>query len=325
MQICVDRLFQKIERVKMIVYKELSTLETDLGISARTLYAVTNNLSRHYRTVAIPKRNGTERLLSVPDPMLMHIQRQIASVLLPLEPVSPHATAYRPGSSIVRNAQPHAGKKMLLKLDILHFFDSVLYSDVKHYAFPESRYSEQNRILLTMLCYYRDSLPQGAPTSPAISNIILYSFDSAVEEWCNTRRIDYTRYSDDMTFSGDFDPSEVTAFVGNELRKYGFFLNNKKTVISFGAQRQLVTGIVVNKEPHTTREYRRKLRQELFYCRKFGVEEHLRQTGQSLPLRSYLQRLYGQARYILFIDPSDRDAQQACKTIDAWLRTARDL
>lgn len=323
MQIGVVRLSSHEERTKMIVYKELSSLETDLGIPAKTLYAVSNSLSRHYRTVAIPKRDGTERLLSVPDPLLKHIQQQIANVLLRLEPVSPHATAYRPGSSIVGNAQPHTEKKLLLKLDILHFFDSVLYSDVKRRAFPESRYSEQNRILLTMLCYYRDSLPQGAPTSPAISNIILYPFDCAVGEWCRERRIDYTRYSDDMTFSGSFDPAEVTAFVGNELRRYGFFLNHKKTVTADRAQRQLVTGIVVNKEPHTAREYRRAVRQEIYYCRKFGVEAHLRQTGQSLSPAAYLQKLYGRARYILFVDPSDRSAQQACETVAGWLRAAR--
>ena len=164
----------------MIVYRELSSLEKDLGVPARTLYAVSNRLSRHYRTVSIPKSGGGERRLSVPDPVLRQIQRRIARQLLAYMPLSGHATAYRPGGSALRNAQPHAGAPMLLRLDIRDFFSSVLYSTVKERAFPSSIYAEPLRVLLSMLCYYQDGLPQGAPTSPAIANIILYDFDRAV-------------------------------------------------------------------------------------------------------------------------------------------------
>ena len=104
-------------------------------------------------------------------------------------PVSRYAKAYRFGSPTLRNAEHHIGKHVVLKLDILHFFDSIRYSTVKDKVFPEEIYEEPLRILLTMLCYYKDALPQGAPSSPTITNIILYEFDEQLGQWCRERDI----------------------------------------------------------------------------------------------------------------------------------------
>ena len=263
----------------MIVYRELSSLERDLGISTKTLYAVSNNISKHYHKARLPKKNGGYRNLSVPDEMLKSIQRRIGDVLLIHMPVSRYAKAYRFGSSTLRNAKHHVGKQVVLKMDILHFFDSIRYSTVKDKVFPAEIYAEPLRILLTMLCYHKDALPQGAPSSPAITNIILYVFDELVGQWCQERGISYTRYCDDMTFSGDFEPAEVIRFVRLELKKIGFLLNEQKTKIQHPGQQQTVTGIVVNEKLSNPADYRRKLRQELYYCRKFGIQEHLQKIG----------------------------------------------
>ena len=212
----------------MIVYRELSSLERDLGVPASTLYAVSNALERHYHTVSLPKPDGGCRVLSVPDPLLKMIQRRIVRVLLAPMPVSPYAMAYRYGASVVRNAAQHVGRPAVLKLDIRHFFDSILYASVKEAAFPAEIYGEPLRILLTILCYPRDGLPQGAPSSPAISNLVLRTFDDETAAWCRDRKIRYTRYCDDLTFSGSFEPEAVIAFVREQLRKRGFFLNEKK-------------------------------------------------------------------------------------------------
>ena len=176
----------------MIVYRELSSLVRDLGIPAGTLYAVSNTLDRHYIRRQLPKSSGGVRELSVPDPLLKHIQRQILRVLLVHMPVSPYATAYRYGGSTLCNAAPHVGKPCVLKLDIRHFFDSILYSAVKETAFPAEVYAENLRILLAMLCYGWDRLPQGAPTSPCITNILMRDFDNEVGAWCRERQIAYT-------------------------------------------------------------------------------------------------------------------------------------
>ena len=300
----------------MIVYRELSSLEQDLGISAKTLYAVSNNINKHYHKAKLPKKNGGCRNLSVPDEILKSIQKQIAEVLLIHMPVSRYAKAYRFGSSTLRNAKHHVGKQVVLKLDILHFFDSIRYSTVKDNAFPEGIYAEPLRILLTMLCYHKDTLPQGAPSSPAITNIILYEFDELIGQWCRERGIAYTRYCDDMTFSGDFEPVEVIRLVRAELKTLGFLLNEQKTKIQRPSQQQSVTGIVVNEKLSIPAGYRRKLRQELYYCRKFGIQEHLQKIGLEIPEDTFRMQLLGKVNYVLQVQPEDRDMLEARK----WLQ-----
>ena len=302
----------------MIVYRELSSLERDLGISAKTLYAVSNNLVKHYHKAKLPKKSGGYRNLSVPDEVLKFIQRRIADVLLIHMPVSRYAKAYRFGSSTLRNAKHHVGKQVILKLDILHFFDSIRYSTVKDKVFPEEIYAEPLRILLTMLCYHKDALPQGAPSSPAITNIILYEFDELVGQWCRERGIAYTRYCDDMTFSGDFDPAEVIRFVRLELKKMGFLLNEQKTRIQRPGQQQSVTGIVVNEKLSIPSDYRRKLRQELYYCRKFSIQEHLQKIGLEIPKDTYRMQLLGKVNYVLQVHPDDRDMHEAKKWLERF-------
>lgn len=299
----------------MIVYRELSSLEQDLGISAKTHYAVSNNLGKHYHSAQIPKKSGGYRNLSVPDEVLKSIQKRIADVLLIHMPVSRYAKAYRFGSSTIRNAKHHVGKSIVLKLDILHFFDSIRYSTVKDKVFPEEIYAEPLRILLTMLCYHKDVLPQGAPSSPAITNIIMYEFDELIGQWCQDRSIAYTRYCDDMTFSGDFDPAEVIRFVRLELKKMGFLLNEQKTKIQRPGQQQTVTGIVVNEKLSTPAAYRRKLRQELYYCRKFGIQEHLQKIGLEIPEDIYRMQLLGKVNYVLQVHSGNQDMLEARK----WL------
>ncbi len=300
----------------MIIYRELSSLVTDLGFSAKTLYRVSNRVSAHYDHFRVPKRDGGFRELSIPDRLLKSIQRQINEKLLCTEPVSPFATAYRPGASTLLNALPHVGKPVILKLDIYQFFDHAFYPLVKEKAFPSTRYSERNRVLLALLCTYHDCLPQGAPSSPAISNLILYHFDMTVGSWCAHRHITFTRYCDDMTFSGDFDPEEVTLFVKAELQKIGFFLNSKKTRVLRPGQRQLVTGLVVNETVHVPKAYLRNLRQELFYCKKFGLHSHIERKGLTISPQKYGLQLLGKINYILSIDPE----QQGLIEMQKWLR-----
>jgi retron-type reverse transcriptase len=300
----------------MIVYRELSSLEQDLGISAKTLYAVSNNLGKHYRKVSLPKKSGGYRNLSIPDEVLKSIQKRIDEILLIHSPTSRYAKAYRFGSSTLRNAKHHVGKQVVLKLDILHFFDSIRYSTVKDKVFPEEIYAEPLRILLTMLCYHKDALPQGAPSSPAITNIILYEFDEFIGQWCRDQGIAYTRYCDDMTFSGNFDPAEVIRFVRLELKKLGFLLNEQKTKVQRPGQQQTVTGIVVNEKLSIPADYRRKLRQELYYCRKFGIQEHLQKIGLEIPEDTYRMQLLGKVNYVLQIHPDDGDMLEARK----WLQ-----
>ena len=288
----------------MIVYRELSSIEKDLGFSAKTLYGLSNSLEKHYHTVYLPKSDGSKRKLSVPDLILKPVQKSIADNILIQYPISKYAKAYTPGSSVQKNARLHVGKKKILKLDIEGFFDHILYSRVKDTVFYEEKYSESIRILLTMLCYYNDSLPQGAPTSPAITNIIMYDFDETVGAFCNEKNIAYTRYCDDMTFSGCFDEREIISFVKGELRKLGLFLKNRKTAVISASKRQVVTGIVVNEKMNVTKDYKKTIRQEIYYIKKFGLDEHLKRLGIS-DKQQYVLSLKGRIAFVLQTIPNN--------------------
>ncbi len=288
----------------MIVYRELSSIEKDIGYPVKTLYGLSNSLNKHYHTVYVPKSDGSKRKLSVPDLILKLVQKSIADNILVQYPVSQYAKAYKPGSSVQKNARPHIGKKKILKLDIEGFFDHILYSQVKDIVFYKEKYSESIRILLSMLCYYRDSLPQGAPTSPAITNIIMYDFDETVGAFCDAKTIAYTRYCDDMTFSGDFDEKEIINLVKNELSKLGLHLKNRKTSVIPATKCQYVTGLVVNEKMNIAKDYKKKIRQEMYYIRKFGLDGHLKKIGISNK-EQYILSLKGRIAFVLQTIPND--------------------
>ena len=304
----------------MIVYTQLETVATDLGLPLSMLFSVSNALSDHYKTVEIPKRSGGVRRLRVPDACLKKIQRRINDVLLSQMRVSEYATAYHYGCKLVKNAKPHVGGGTLLKLDIKDFFDSVLYCQVKKYAFPESRYSEKLRILLSVLCYFKESLPQGAPTSPAISNIIMFDFDETVGKWCKENGIAYTRYCDDMTFSGELDPAKVIGKVKKELKKYGFILNRSKIRVIGKGSRQCVTGITVNEKLSVPIAYREQIRKEIYYLNKYGLDSHLEKIGYVGNADSYLRSLAGRINHVLTVTPDNAEMCRYAVTVNGQIR-----
>lgn len=295
-----------------IVYQEGPSLARDLGLPLRTLYAVSNRIPAHYHRAEVPKRDGGVRVLRVPDPVLKDIQRRIARVLLSGMPVSPHATAYRYGAGVVENARRHVGRPELLKLDILHFFDSIRYIQVKEAAFPAEIYAEPLRILLSMLCYDRDVLPQGAPTSPWIANLVLRPFDERLGAWCRARGVVYTRYCDDLAFSGTaLDGVEERAEEG--LRALGFRLNRAKRALCRDGQQKRVTGLVVN-ERVAVPACRRRRR---------GVEEHLRAAGLAEGREQCLRRLLGQMDFWLQAQPDSQEAAEYRRWLLAEMRDGR--
>ncbi|MBR4461253.1 MAG: RNA-directed DNA polymerase [Erysipelotrichaceae bacterium] len=286
-------------------YFELETLEKDLNVHAKTLYGLSNNINAHYHSRIIKKSNGGDRVLSVPDFILVKVQNQINDVILSRMPVSVYSKAYSAGDSPLGNAAPHLRNDTVIKLDIRQFFDHVTYPLVKEKVFRKELFSESNRILLSLLCMYNESLPQGAPTSPAISNILLYDFDNRIGEWCRQRNIIYTRYCDDMTFSGDFenwDPIDIIRKVKLELKQYGLFINGRKTKILHNGQRKKITGIVVNDKPNVSIDYRKKIRQEMHYIRKYGLKNHIRKTGCDKSEMEYLRSLLGRINYVLSVN-----------------------
>ncbi len=286
---------------------ELKQLCDTLGFSKRALYCASNSIYKRYHSVSIPKANGDSRELTVPDKFMKSIQRSIVDNILRKVPTSPYAIAYKKGFCIKDNAAPHVGHHKILKMDIHHFFDGITFGQVMNKVFSLNDYSRDISVLLTLLCTFEERLPQGAPTSPYISNIIMRDFDYELGAWCEKRDITYTRYCDDMTFSGDFDHLEVIFYVRRKLLKMGFYINAKKTAIIYDGQRKEVTGIVVNEKISITKKYKRSIRQEMYYCRKFGVERHLMNTNSNLSADEYIRKLAGKINYVLSIETDNEE------------------
>lgn len=161
-------------------------------------------------------------------------------------------------------------------------------------------------MLLTNLCTLNDHLVQGAPTSAYISNLVMRDFDENVGRFAEKFDISYTRYSDDMTFSGEFEPSIIIREVRQELCKLGLRLNDKKTMVIKNSACQKVTGIVVNKKMQVSLNYRKKIRQEIYYIKKFGLNEHLNRLNIKNS-EKYLNSLLGRILFVLQVDPNNQE------------------
>lgn len=282
----------------------------------RCLYSLSNYSERHYHQLKLHKRRGGVRHIQVPDLLLKRVQQQILRQVLAKLPVSSHATAWRTGYGLSDNVLPHVGQKQVLKLDIQNFFPSIIFPQVHQATFARTDLPLAATTLLSHLCCYHDRLPQGAPTSPAIANLVMRPFDDFIGAYCRERGMAYTRYGDDLAFSGDFDAQQVQRRVRSFLADMGFTLNSDKTRLMGRGQRQIVTGIVVNGPyPQVPRETRRALRQTVYYYGKYGIASQ----PDAIAEERWLLSLLGKIQFILQINPTDDEFVQWRNQVQSWL------
>ena len=272
-----------------------------------TLYAISNKIERNYKVYKIKKHNGNYRTIYSPNPLLKSIQKNILKNILNEKSISQYAKAYHKKLSLKDNAYPHLNKKKILKLDIIDFFENIEYPLIYQSCFSQNYFPKSIGHLLTYLCTYESRLPQGAPTSSYISNLVMKDFDEELGTWCKENNIDYTRYSDDMTFSGDFNHHELIKKVRKMLYKLNLKINNKKIHIITNAQQQNVTGIVVNNKLQTSSKYRNQIRQSIYYLKKYGIKEHLAKINYLNTPTKYINSLKGKINHVLNIDPNNQE------------------
>ncbi len=286
----------------------------------KTIYSISNNIEKNYKVYKIKKRNGKYRTIYEPNSMLKQIQKQILINILNNKSISKYAKAYHKGISLKDNAIPHINKKIILKLDIKNFFENISFLDVYNSCFSIEYFPKSVGFILTYLCTYDNHLTQGSPTSAYISNLIMKEFDEEIGNWCNINDISYTRYSDDMTFSGNFNPSELIIKIRKMLYKLGLELNNDKIHIVNKSQSQNVTGIIVNEKLQVNAKYRNKIRQEMYYIKKFGLKSHLNKCNININELKYLDKLYGRILYVLQINKFDQEFLKYKKFIEELKR-----
>lgn len=279
----------------------------DMKKYIKTIYAIGNNVENNYKVYKIKKRSHGYRTIYEPNKTLKYIQRQILNNILNNKSISKYATAYHKGISLRDNAIPHINKDIVLKLDIKNFFESISFGDVYNACFAIDSFPKSVGMLLTYLCTYSDHLTQGSPTSSYISNLVMKEFDEELGSWCEENNISYTRYSDDMTFSGRFNPSEVIIKVKKMLHKLSLELNDKKVHVVYKSARQDVTGITVNEKVQVNIKYRKDIRKDVYYIRKFGLSSHLERCNIKNNKDKYLDTLYGKILYALQINSNDKE------------------
>jgi len=286
----------------------------------KTLYSISNNIENNYKIYKIKKKNGKYRTIYEPNDILKHIQRQILTNILNNKSISKYAKAYHKGISLLDNAIPHVNKKTILKLDIKDFFDNISFVNIYNSCFPIEYFPKSVGMLLAHLCTYNDHLIQGAPTSSYISNLVLKDFDEEIGEWCENQNVSYTRYSDDMTFSGEFNISEIIIKVRKMLNKLGLELNDKKIRVVSNSNSQNVTGIVVNEKAQVSSKYRKSIRQEIYYIKKYDLESHLERINVKDECK-YLNSLYGKILYVLQINKSDKEFKEYKKYLNMIIKS----
>lgn len=262
---------------------------------------------RFYRDFKILKKNGKKRAISEPLPSLKEIQIWVLNNILYQIKVSPFSKAYRKEISLVENLRYHKNQKKVLTIDIENFFTSIKTDSIQS-IFENVGYSPILSNLLAKLCTRNGSLPQGAPTSPYLSNIFFNPMDDTIAKYCLSKNIKYTRYADDLSFSGDFDENELLNLVESTISKSNLKLNKLKTKVMHQHMRQTVTGIVVNQKPQVVFHKRNNLRKDIYYIKKFGLKEHMKY--RKIERNNYLNHLIGQVNFVLQLNPSDKEFQE---------------
>ena len=300
-QACMDYA-QNLLSHNMPVIFDANHLALLLGMESKVLHAyIWGKENQLYHRVEMPKKQGGTRSLNVPCFTLKIIQRWILDNVLYRMHVSDQAMGFCVGKSIVTNAQSHVGSTVILNMDIKDFFPSITQSNV-YSLFRYYGYTKEISFLLAKLCCCNGQLPQGSPASPVISNIMCLKLDKRLSSLARSIHAVYTRYADDITFSGQGNLEKYIGVISQILADEGFTANTKKTRVLRKHQKQEITGLTINENRVCVpKDYKRKLMQEIYYCQKYGYEDHQRHIGDQH--RFYKEHLYGKAYYIYMVEP----------------------
>lgn len=267
-------------------------LGTNYKALSRLIYPSTD---RSYRSFVIAKKSGGERIIFAPKLKLKGIQRELSKEFLKIYNPKLSCHGFLPGRGITSNASRHVGKKFVFNIDISDFFGTIHFGRVRNlFLKPPFNYSHSTATVLAQICCHKGVFPQGAPTSPIISNFICWKLDAQLQQLAHKHNCDYTRYVDDITFSFTttkrklprsiigFD-EEGVAVVGKALKRIieenGFSINKEKVRLQSRGDRQEVTGITVNDFVNVNRSFVRKTASMIYAMEKFGAKnaekEHL--------------------------------------------------
>lgn len=292
-----------------------------MGVSVKGLrFLAFSRKKSHYIRFHIPKKTGGNRKISAPTHLLKKSQNWILEKILEKIQLHDAAHGFRLKHSIVTNAEHHVGKEVIINIDLKDFFPSISYTRVKG-LFKSFGYSETASTIFGLICtepkmkeievngktefllsWTERYLPQGAPTSPAITNVLCHRLDRRLHSMAKQYGFYYTRYADDLTFSASgeslrniFNIFQNTRFI---VEQEDFEINEQKTRVIRRYQQQQVTGIVVNDKLNVSREKLKNFRAVLYQIEKDGLEGH--NWGQS---EDIIASIEGFANFVSMVNP----------------------
>lgn len=242
-----------------------------------------------------------EREISAPSQNLKARQRWILDEILYKIPLHECCHGFVKNHSIKTNAQLHINHEFILCMDIHDFFPSINIEQVQN-VFYHIGYTSRVAFELAKICTHDGVLPQGAPTSPYIANIIFSNIDKLIQEVIFSKNITYSRYADDLTFSSCENISFLIPEISQLVKLHGFEINSKKTHLMEDPHRKIVTGLLVTDKVRVPKYYKRIFNQELYYCEKYGVASHLNNCRSNKKI-NFKEYMYGKAYYIKMIEP----------------------
>lgn len=251
------------------------------------LYSAPEN--RRYATFEIPKRTGGMRRIDSPIGVIRTGQTRLAPILAKLHRPHPASQGFLEGRSILTNAEAHVGQRLVLNVDLADFFPTINFGRVRGlFRAPPFFMGDAAATVCAQLCTFRNGLPQGAPTSPMLSNFIATGLDRRLHRLARENRCKYSRYADDLTFStgapvfpvslcaplgeGMNAPVQAGPSLAAQISASGFAVNPRKVRLQRRSVRQSVTGVTVNEKPNVERERVRRIRAMVHAWRKFGLE-----------------------------------------------------
>lgn len=322
---------QRLQKLGLTPILDVLSLSKILGTTVNDLrvFGFFRPVSRfnHYTRFTIPKKTGGQRVISAPLMRLKQLQHKILEEILTKVPIHDAAHGFAPGRSVYSNAIPHVGTSIVINMDLQDFFPTLTFERVKG-IFLSLGYSGQISTVLALLCTEANTteveldgqkwyiaqgqrfLPQGAPTSPMLSNIVCYHMDTRLQGLASKLGLQYTRYADDITFSAtdkNLDVSRLIKSIRKIVQEEGFVVHPNKTKVMRDGQRKEVTGVVVNEKTSIERHMLRKFRALLHQIEKDGP------TGKTWgECDDVLSAALGYASFVKLVDPSKGDVLHRC-------------
>jgi len=296
-------IIDKLSKNNVPIIFEIEHLSKLVGINVLTLYSMIFSSENFYRSFKISQKNGKNREITTPFKSLKSVQSWIYKNILQQGYIHKSAHGFVKKKSIKSNAHLHKNSNVFLQLDIKNFFPSIPLAWIINY-FNKLGYSKKISFYLAKLCCYNGFLCQGAPTSPALSNLVFFALDKKLLNYATKNNLIYSRYADDMVFSGSRITLNFKNFVIHLIKEYGFKVNSKKTKLKINASQNIITGIQIkDRMLFVPKRYKRELSKDLYYIKKFGIVSHVSKKRIKDP--NYIYSLLGKINFVLNIEPNN--------------------